>query len=34
MLGRRAGIVGGSVLGVEHVLSPKGLQAMMAPAGH
>lgn len=29
-LGRRAGIVGGAVLGVEHVLSPKGLQSFMA----
>lgn len=29
-LGRRAGIVGGVVLGVEHVLSPQGLQALMA----
>lgn len=29
-LGRRAGIIGGVVLGVEHVLSPKGLQALMA----
>ena len=31
-LGRRAGIIGGVVLGVEHVLSPRGLQAMMAAA--
>jgi predicted NBD/HSP70 family sugar kinase len=29
-LGRRAGIVGGVVLGVEHVLSQRGLQAMLA----
>lgn len=29
-LGKRAGIVGGAVLGVEHVLSPKGLQSLMA----
>lgn len=29
-LGRRAGIVGGVVLGVEHVLSPQGLQALLA----
>jgi predicted NBD/HSP70 family sugar kinase len=28
-LGRRAGIVGGGVLGVEHVLSPQGLQSLM-----
>jgi predicted NBD/HSP70 family sugar kinase len=33
-LGRRAGIIGGSVLGVEHVLSAKGLQSFMAPAGN
>ena len=30
VLGRRAGIVGGGVLGVEHVLSPKGLHSLMA----
>jgi predicted NBD/HSP70 family sugar kinase len=29
-LGRRAGIIGGVVLGVEHVLSQQGLQAMLA----
>ena len=28
-LGKRAGIIGGVVLGVEHVLSPKGLQSLM-----
>ena len=31
-LGNRAGIIGGVVLGVEHVLSPKGLQSMLAAA--
>lgn len=30
-LARRAGIIGGVVLGVEHVLSTKGLQSLMAP---
>jgi len=30
LLGKRAGIVGGVVLGVEHVLSPKGLQSLLA----
>ncbi len=30
-LGKRAGLVGGGVLGVEHVLSPRGLQALMSP---
>lgn len=29
-IGNRAGIIGGVVLGVEHVLSPKGLQALIA----
>ena len=33
-LGRRAGIIGAVVLGVEHVLSPQGLRSMMpAPNG-
>jgi hypothetical protein len=31
-LGNRAGIIGAVVLGVEHVLSPQGLRAMM-PVG-
>jgi hypothetical protein len=33
MLGRRAGIIGAVVLGVEHVLSPQGLRSMMTATG-
>jgi predicted NBD/HSP70 family sugar kinase len=32
-LGRRAGIIGAVVLGVEHVLSPQGLRSMMPASG-